>query len=640
MSLISAADLAKSYGAQDVFEGVSLALPHQARIALVGPNGIGKTTLLRLLAGLESPDHGLIQRARNLRIGYLPQEATAVASLKEELERTLWESCQEAFRQLREQEAELARLEAVMSQPGKLAAEAMSRYGTIQEAFERAGGYVYPSRIRQVLSGLGFTPDEHDRPLSQFSGGERTRAFLARLLLEDPDLLILDEPTNHLDMQAVEWLESWLRDWPGAVLIVSHDRYFLDRTVEALWELSAKGLDTYRGNYSAYALQRVERRARELTVYLERQEHIQREEQYIQRNIAGQNTRQAQGRRKRLQRMLKTDAVVRPQEESAVSIDFRASRRGGDLVLETQRLVIGHVATRQALFEVPDLALRRGECVALIGPNGAGKTTFLKTILGEAPPLAGEVRLGASLEVGYFAQAHERLDARKSVLEELLGAATDLRPSQARHLLARYLFLGDDVEKMVAALSGGERGRLALAKLALQGANLLLLDEPTNHLDIPSQEMLQEALDGFPGTILLVSHDRYLIDALATQVWAISPEARRMTVHSGGYAAYVEWRRSEAEKPRQRPRPAPQRERSGKTTGGGTLRAEAELAALERRIAELEAHLTRIGDELGIAGSDVSRVALLGAQYATVQEELDGQLLAWEQLAALAAEDG
>jgi len=639
MSLISAADLAKSYGAQDVFEGVSLALPHQARIALVGPNGIGKTTLLRLLAGLESPDHGLIQRARSLRIGYLPQEATAVASLRAELERTLWESCQEAFRQLREQEAELARLEAVMSQPGKLAAEAMSRYGTVQEAFERAGGYVYPSRIRQVLSGLGFTPDEHDRPLSQLSGGERTRAFLARLLLEDPDLLILDEPTNHLDMQAVEWLESWLRDWPGAVLIVSHDRYFLDRTVDTLWELSAKGLEAYRGNYSAYALQRVERRAREMTVYLERQEHVQREEQYIRRNIAGQNTRQAQGRRKRLQRMLKTDAVVRPQEESAVSIDFRASRRGGDLVLETRRLVIGHVATQQALFEVPDLVLRRGECVALIGPNGAGKTTFLKTILGEAPPLAGDVHLGASLEVGYFAQAHERLDARKSVLEELLSAAPDLRPSQARHLLARYLFTGDDVGKQVAALSGGERGRLALAKLAQQGANLLLLDEPTNHLDIPSQEMLQEALDGFPGTILLVSHDRYLIDALATQVWAISPEARRMTVHSGGYAVYAEWRRIEAEKPRQRPRPAPQRERSRKTTGGGTLRAEAELAELERRIAELEADLSRIGDELALAGSDVARVALLGAQYVTVQEELDGQLLAWERLAAPAKTD-
>ena len=627
MSLIAATDLAKSFGAHDVFAGVSAAIPHQARIALVGPNGVGKTTLLRLLAGLESADRGRIQRARGLRIGYLPQETSAADSNGPGSNFTLWESCLVAFADLRAQEAELARLEADMADPRRTE-DALARYGPLQEAFERAGGYAYPARIRQVLNGLGFTPEEHVRPLAMLSGGERTRAYLGRLLLDDPDVLILDEPTNHLDIEAVEWLEGWLRDWPGAAVLVSHDRYFLDRTVHAVWELSSLGVDIYHGDYTAYAGQRGERRRAQLDAYQTQQEHVAREEEYIRRNIAGQNTRQAQGRRKRLERMLREAEIARPAAERPVRIEFGPPDRSGDQVLETRDLAIGYADSAEPLFRVPDLILTRGECAALIGPNGAGKTTFLRTLLGQVEPLAGSVRMGASLHLGYFAQAHGGLNLDHTVLEEVLAASSGLKPTQARGLLGRFLFSGDAADKPVSVLSGGERGRLALAKLALEGANLLLLDEPTTHLDIPSQEVLQEALAEFPGTILLVSHDRYLINALATQIWAISSEAREMDVFGGSYAEYAEARRQHMESRKAQPR----LERRLRQTRPSRNRRNPELEAVEQRIAELEGELATLASGLELAGGDLEKVRTLGSRYAALEAELQEQLAAWERL--------
>jgi ATP-binding cassette subfamily F protein 3 len=627
MSLIAATDLAKSFGAHDVFAGVSAAIPHQARIALVGPNGVGKTTLLRLLAGLDSADRGRIQRARGLRIGYLPQETSAADSNGPDSNLTLWDSCLAAFADLRAQEAELARLEADMADPRRTE-DALARYGPLQEAFERAGGYAYPARIRQVLNGLSFTPEEHVRPLAMLSGGERTRAYLGRLLLDDPDVLILDEPTNHLDIEAIEWLEGWLRDWPGAAVIVSHDRYFLDRTVHAVWELSSRGVDIYHGDYTAYAGQRGERRRAQLEAYQTQQEHVAREEEYIRRNIAGQNTRQAQGRRKRLERMLREAEIARPAAERSVRIEFGPPDRSGDQVLETRDLAIGYADSAEPLFRVPDLILTRGECAALIGPNGAGKTTFLRTLLGQVEPLAGSVRMGASLHLGYFAQAHGGLNLDHTVLEEVLAASSGLKPTQARGLLGRFLFSGDAADKPVSVLSGGERGRLALAKLALEGANLLLLDEPTTHLDIPSQEVLQEALAEFPGTILLVSHDRYLINALATQIWAISAEAREMDVFGGSYAEYAEARRQHVESRKAQPR----LERRLPQARPSRKRRNPELEAVERRIAELEGELTTLARSLELAGGDLEKVRTLGSRYAALEAELQGQLAAWERL--------
>ncbi len=620
-------DLAKSYGAQDVFEAVSVSVPHQARIALVGANGVGKTTLLRLLAGYESPDRGRVQRARGLRIGYLPQETTPPAAADVGPNETLWQMCLASFAELQGQEAELARLEEEMAEPGR-AEEAMARYGPLQEAFERAGGYAYPARIRQVLNGLSFSAQDYDRPTGQLSGGERTRAHLARLLLEDPDVLILDEPTNHLDMEAIEWLEGWLREWPGSAVIVSHDRYFLDRTVDTVWDMTALGVEVYRGTYSDYARQRAERRRFQEAAYQAQQERWAKEQDYIRRNIAGQKSRQAQGRRKRLERAMRDEPLARPMKEREVRIEFDPAGRSGDQVLATHDLVIGYRDSAQPLFSVPDLVLNPGECAALIGPNGAGKTTFLKTLLGEVDPLAGEVKLGASLRVGYFAQAHEKLRPDLTVLEEILASSPEMQPSEARNLLGRFLFSGDAVDKPVAILSGGERGRLALAKLALEGANLLLLDEPTTHLDIPSQEILQEAMSGFPETILLVSHDRYLIEALASQVWAISPEAREMAVYPGGYGEYAEARREQAESRKM----SKQAQRRQRLVPARSRRRGAEIETVELRIAELEEELAAVGRLLELAGGDVERVRQLGSRYAQLETEVQKGLALWGRL--------
>jgi ATP-binding cassette subfamily F protein 3 len=316
--------------------------------------------------------------------------------------------------------------------------------------------------------------------------------------------------------------------------MVSHDRYFLDRTVENVWELRGDGLEVYRGNYTAYLRQRQERQQLALDRFEAQQERIRRERVYIQRNLAGQNARQAVGRRKRLERMLRDERLEEPREDSALHLQFRPARRAGDRVLETHGLAVGHADGSEPLFEAPDLVLGRGECVAVLGPNGAGKTTLLRTLLREIPPLDGEVRLGSAVQVGYYAQAQQELNLQRTVLDEIMRAG-DLRQRPARDLLGRFLFTGDAVEQRVEVLSGGERARLALAKLVLSGANLLLLDEPTTHLDLPSQEALQSALAVFPGTILLVTHDRYLVEALATQVWLVDDAGGRLRVYPGGY---------------------------------------------------------------------------------------------------------
>jgi ATP-binding cassette, subfamily F, member 3 len=632
MSLVTAHALAKSFGAQDVFSGVSLAIPHQARIALVGPNGIGKTTLLRILAGGERPDGGQVQRARALRIGYLPQVADDDPLAGAPPDETLWGFCLTSLASLRSQEVELARLESDMADPRR-AEEALARYGPLQEAFERAGGYAYASRMRRVLNGMGFTPEEDSRPLGLLSGGERTRAQFSRLLLDDPDLLLLDEPTNHLDLEAVEWLEGWLKDWPGATLLVSHDRYFLDRAVDAVWELGPRGLDVYRGNYTAYLQQRQARRELRLSQYGQQQERVRRETDYIRRNIAGQNTRQAQGRRKRLERMLRDHPAERPEDAQTIRVRFADSDRSGDLVLRTRDLSIGHADAIEALFHVPDLTLRRGECAAVMGPNGAGKTTLLRTLLNEIPPKSGEVRFGATLLPGYFSQAHEGLHAERSVLQEMLAADPRLLPAEARHRLALFLFTGDTVDKTVAVLSGGERGRLALALLAQRGANLLLLDEPTTHLDLASQEILQASLAEFPGTILLVSHDRYLIDALATQIWTVSPQERALEVFEGSYTEHLEAQRQSA-----LPRADARQVRPARSPRPST-RLRREIDQAEARIASLEHDLQATVLALESSGSDVESVRRLGGRYAELETALAQELHAWEELARQADED-
>jgi ATP-binding cassette, subfamily F, member 3 len=631
MPLITATDLGKSYGPNDIFSGVSLGIPNQGRIALVGPNGVGKTTLLRVLMGWEEPSAGQVQRARGLRVGYLPQEAQFTS---ESDQATLWQECLQVFSDLTARQAEMARLEARMADPAESEA-ALAAYGKVQLEFEHLGGYTYETRIRQTLTGLGFTAVDYDRPLGQLSGGQRTRALLARLLLSEPDLLLLDEPTNHLDIAAVEWLETTLREWQGAVLVVSHDRYFMDRVAESIWEMTP-AIEIYHGNYSAYLTQRAERYQRRLEEYQAQVAFIEKEEEYIRRNIAGQNTRQAQGRRKRLERLLEEARLTPPIEARRLHLRLEPVGRSGDLVLRTVGLDIGYADEGHPLFSVPDLTLQRSECAAIIGPNGAGKTTFLKTLLEHVPSYRGEVMLGASLNIGYFSQAHEGLNPENDLIHEVQSVAPKLQVGEAREYLAKFLFTGDDVFKPVEVLSGGERGRLALAKLALRGANLLLLDEPTNHLDLPAQEVLQAVLSAYSGTILLVSHDRYLIDAQATQIWEVIPEEGRLRVFRGTYSEYREVKEAEAAeraKPAAPPvskEPRPPRPKPGEAAA--ERRRRSRLKDLEQEISSLETALTGLTRQLETPPPDPAKVQKLGGEYVRLQADLEKLLAEWETL--------
>ncbi len=665
MSLISVSSLSKSFGPVDIFARLSFNIPPGARIAIVGPNGVGKTTLLRILVGLEEPSGGSVQRARNLRLGYLPQEAGLHGA------HTLWEECLKSLTDLLRMENELARLEAAMGDPD-LAEAALERYGPLQAEFERQGGYIYTTRIEQILTGLGFQPGDYHRPVHQLSGGERTRAVLARLLLASPDLLILDEPTNHLDIAAVEWLESYLNQWEGAALIVSHDRYFLDKVVDHIWEMRKDGLETYRGNYTAYVQQRQERWELRQQIFETEKERLLKELDYVKRNISGQNTLQAKGRLRRLSRQVEAieslglDAIqgknwmeissqadisthtmgVEAVENRIRSLrspinrpprlhmNLKASQRSGDLVLRTYAVEIGYADEGRPLFHVPDLVLQRGECAALIGPNGAGKTTFLKTLLGYLPPLAGKIVLGASLNIAYFAQAHEDLNPQRTLVEEIEAIAPSMLLAQIRDYLARFLFTGEDVFRKVSTLSGGERGRLALAKLALSDANLLLLDEPTNHLDIPSQEILQEVLQDYQGTILLVSHDRYLIDALATQIWEIQPDEASMRIFEGTYTQYrlqLESERMAATGARQQ-EAAVSKRREGERPTLDERRRKARLKEVEEQIAELEKQLAALSRQLEKPPPDPAKVQRLGGEYVRLQNEMESLMGEWEGL--------
>ena len=660
MSLISVSSLSKSYGPTDIFSGLSFSVSKGARMALVGPNGVGKTTLLRILVGVDEASSGTVSRSRGVRTGYLSQEADF------EMEGTLWDACHSVFAELIQKQEELHKLE---SQMATHADEVMERYGKLQEDFERRGGYTYITRIKQVLTGLGFDANDYGMSLDHLSGGQRTRAFLARLLLSDPDLLLLDEPTNHLDIAAVEWLEGYLSQWDGAAVIVSHDRYFLDKACNVILELHPGAFEIYHGNYSAYLRQRQERADRRQEVFDSEKEKLIKDLEYIKKNIAGQNVQQAKGKLRRLTRVVQAieqvgmDAVLNSnwsqldvetttspfsveEAQKRVSalrspvrtlphlhLKLGSQKRSGDLVIRTKDLQIGYPG--KLLFSAPDLELRRTDCAALIGPNGAGKTTFLKTILGQIDPLAGEVILGASLHVGYFAQAHEGLDPNRTLIEEIDSVMPNWLPGQIREYLGKYLFSGDDAYKKVEVLSGGERGRLALAKLALQDTNLLLLDEPTNHLDIPSQEVLEAVLDDYAGTILLVTHDRYLIDALGTQIWEVNPDESRMIAFKGTYSQMKAEREREAERAAVSvdAQNAPVTKRKTQSVGTKEERKRiAQLQQLENKIAELESELANLSAQLESPLVNAKEVVVLGKEYERVQKEMDEKLVEWEGL--------
>jgi len=675
MSLITTQGLSKSYGADDIFSGLNLTIPPRSRIALVGENGIGKTTLLNLLADLESPSEGKIQRSNQLAIGYLPQKSTLVSN------KTLWDEILTALEDLIQLEKELKSLENQMSRSGAHSDDLLARYGALQVKFENRGGYTYENRIGQVLAGLGFQVEDYHQPVEHLSGGQRTRALLAKLLLSASNLLIFDEPTNHLDIEAIQWLEGYLKNFSGAVVLVSHDRYFIDQVCSQIWEMSRTGFETYRGNYSAYLDQRQSRWKRQQELFEAEKARLENELDFVKRNIEGQRVNMARGKLRRLSRRIQaieqmgiqaiqgktwsqisqdihtTTSMMSPQEAhhriaalknttqkpQLVKMDFQTRKRGGDLVIRTTDLEIGYQDGERALFSVPDITLLRGECAALIGPNGAGKTTFLKTILNELPPLSGKVKLGANLDVGYFAQAHQDLDENKTALEEILSAGSFHSENAARRHLGAYLFTGDEVFKKVSVLSGGERGRLALAKLSLTNANLLLLDEPTNHLDIPSQETLQSVLSSYPGTILLVSHDRYLINALATQVWEIDVNGEKLLVHEDGIRSFSTPEVLEEESMEMDLGIDSKADEAGnyqeiKSAKNKALAADrkrlARLEEVEALISGFESDLEKLGHKLASPPDNPELVAALGHKYKEVEIELEILLNEWESIQA------
>lgn len=534
MIILQVNQLSKYFGADLILSNVKMEIQSKDRIAIVGRNGAGKSTLLKIIAGELSYDSGELNKPRDLTIGFLEQH-TGLDS-----DKSIWEEMLSVFTDLQEMERRLRDLEQEMSDEKvysnqELYQKVLSEYDRLQLEFKDRGGYQYEADIRSVLHGLNFHNYDYDTKINTLSGGQKTRLAMGKLLLSKPDLLILDEPTNHLDIKTLTWLEQYLQNYDGAILVVSHDRYFLDKVVNQVYECSNHTLKKYIGNYSQYLVQRAEQYERELKMYEKQQEEIARMKDFIQRNIArASTTKRAQSRRKALERMQILD---RPQGDGkSAAFSFEIERQSGNEVLNVKDLTIGYgddIISRNIRFRIT-----RGEAIALLGPNGVGKSTLLKTIVKILPALSGSIQYGANVSIAYYDQEQANLSSNKKVIDELWDEYPNLIEKEIRDILGNFLFSGDEVLKPVSALSGGEKARLALAKLMMKKANFLILDEPTNHLDLDSKEILENALIEYPGTILFVSHDRYFINRIATKVFELSNTG--ITEYLGDYDYYVE----------------------------------------------------------------------------------------------------
>ncbi len=612
MSLVSLKSVAVAFGALDVLTDVNCDVGVGDSIGLVGRNGAGKTTLLRVLAGSLTSTSGHRRGARGLRVS-LVEQVPAISSRT-----TVQEEATSGAREMVELERALER--AAHDLAGSASKEVADAYADLDRRFESIGGFRYRLLVDEVLAGLGFRREKRHQSVSRLSGGERNRLGLARALVAQPDLLLMDEPTNHLDLDGLRWLETFLGRWRGSLVVTSHDRYFLDNVATRIWHLEDARLRTYTGNYSKSEKLRLAELQRRREEYDKQREFLAKEEAFIRRYRAGQRAREARGRQKRLERVERLDA---PKNVRELRLRLGA-RRSGLLVLSARQAEVGY--GRQTVLGVGDLAVERRDRVALLGPNGTGKSTLLRTIAGELEPVAGKFSLGAGVRPAHYWQEAEDLDPRSTVLDELLRAR-NLDLQDARDVLGRFLFSGDEVAKPVSALSGGERSRLALARLVLANANLLLLDEPTNHLDIPSREALEEALSSYEGTIIFASHDRRLIQRLASKLWLV--EGGKISTFDGSLGEYHLSREKNEEravdrrrrpKSRRPPNPAKTRERR-----------DDELGALEAEIEKSEQELAALGDRINSASArgDVNEVRTLGERFKKQREEADRLLEEW-----------
>jgi ATP-binding cassette subfamily F protein 3 len=626
MPLVSTSDLAVHYGANIIFSGVDLDINERARIGIVGPNGGGKTSLLRVLVGEQHASEGRVARSIGIQVGYVPQhpEMDFTGTLREEVMR--------AFDQVRALEKEL---EAASQQPDAQngsSEEAGRRYAALLEQYEALGGYTYERDVERMVDGLGLRPETLDSPASSASGGERTRAALAKALLGNPDLLVLDEPTNYLDLKGVTWLERYLTHFAPAVVVVSHDRYFLDEMATQIWEIDHGRMNVFPGNFSKYRVLKGERDLRLAKEYEAQREFIAKEQAFIDRYRAGQRSREAKGRETRLARLQRID---RPDIDRSISLKPAGATRTGQVVLSTKGLRVGYTDGDgpTELLKVPDLKLPRGSRTAVIGDNGTGKTTFIKTVLEMVPPLEGSVALGQSVKVGYYSQGLDALVDEQTVLDSFLEIK-NMPFEQARFYLARFLFQGDDVFREVGACSGGEKSRLALARLLITEPNLLVLDEPTTHFDIPSREALEQVLLGYPGTILLVSHDRHLVSLLAESLLVTADG--KVEVFPGTFEEWSEAQReAEAEaaasRTQERVKPTP-RPQPVKSQGPKRRNPAAPVVDMEQVIVDLEDRLKKIESQLQAAteSQNFEEMTRLGDEHIQTQSELERRLEEWD----------
>ena len=530
MIILQANKIERSFAGEVLFDNISLQVDERDRIALVGKNGAGKSTLLKILVGEEEPTSGEINKKRDLSLSYLAQDSRFESS------NTIYDEMLHVFDDLRKTEKSLRQMELAMGEKtGADLEKLMQDYDRLSEEFRQAGGFTYEAEIRAILNGFKFDESMWQMKIEELSGGQNTRLALAKMLLEKPNLLVLDEPTNHLDIETIAWLENYLVNYSGALLIVSHDRYFLDKVATITLDLTKHSLDRYVGNYSSFVEQKEQKLLTEAKNYEKQQKEIAALEDFVNRNLVrASTTKRAQSRRKQLEKMERLD---KPEAGTkSAHMTFHSDKASGNVVLTVEEAAVGY--DDQILSEPINLDIRKMNAVAIVGPNGIGKSTLIKSIVGQIPFIKGEARFGANVEVGYYDQTQSKLTPHNSVLDELWNDFKLTPEVEIRNRLGAFLFSGDDVKKTVGMLSGGERARLLLAKLSMENNNFLILDEPTNHLDIDSKEVLENALIDFDGTLLFVSHDRYFINRVATQVLELSEEGS--TLYLGDYDYYLE----------------------------------------------------------------------------------------------------
>ena len=632
MFLLQSNEVTRRFGADVLFHNMNLQIQEHGRTALVGRNGAGKTTFLKMIAGITEPDEGTITKAKDLTIGYLAQDQGL------DSQNSIWSELDTVFTPLHKMEKQIHDLE---QQLGELDSSSehyqqiLVSYDTLQTSFKKQGGYEYASRMRGILHGFGFDEDTYDTPINSLSGGQKTKLALAKILLQAPGLLILDEPTNHLDMNILAWLEDYLKSYQGALLIVSHDRYFLDRVVNDVYDLDNKTLTHYTGNYTQFVQHKQERLQAEWKHYDQQQKKIAKLEDFVNRNIVrASTTKRAQARRKQLEKMERLD---RPEtDDKSIHFHFHADKASGNEVLDVEQAKVGY--HEQVLAGPLSFTVRKPQRIGIVGPNGIGKSTLLKSILHKIPLISGTIKMGANLEIGYYDQEQQQLHPHKTVLEEVWDDHPEVPEKDIRSLLGSFLFVGDDVYKVVHELSGGEKARLELTKLSFKSINFLILDEPTNHLDIDSREVLESAINEFDGTVLFISHDRYFINQVATDILAMQQNGIKH--YEGDYDDYL------AAKDKENPTivenantnkgaAGKQSYQQNKEQQRARRKIQRQVDSLEKEMADLENQQSAVQEQMSQPeiATDIGKLTDLQKQLDALAAKAEEVELAWTEAA-------